>query len=312
MINIIPSAEQLSADDLLIFAQVAQWHSFTLAAERLGRPKSTLSRRISLLEEQLGERLLVRTTRRMTLTEFGEQLLEHAQQVTAEVQAAWALSEQRKVRPSGRLRVSMPSDFANLFLVEMLAAFVALHPQVSLELDLSARRVDLLGEGFDLAVRMGALPDDALLAARRLTVFASGLYAAPEYLLQHGEPKQPSDLQQHQTVRLLTRSGEPAVWQLRKGAGQLQSEQWQGEPASRLSANSLELLMSLASSGVGIVEMPHQFALTSVQAGRLRAVLPGWSAPEHTAWAVFPGRRLMPAKTRAFIDMLYAALNDGS
>ena len=306
MSNIIPLAEQLSADDLLIFAQVAQCHSFTQAAERLGRPKSTVSRRITLLEEQLGERLLVRTTRRMTLTEFGEQLLEHAQQVAAEVQAAWALSEQRKVRPSGRLRVSMPSDFANLFLVEMLAAFVALHPEVSLELDLSARRVDLLGEGFDLAVRMGTLPDDALLAARRLTVFSSGLYASPEYLLRQGEPQLPEDLPQHQAVRLLARSGEQAVWHLHRG-----TEHWQGVSSSRLSANSLELLMSLACSGAGIVEIPHHFALTSVQTGRLRPVLPSWNAPEHTAWAVFPGRRLMPAKTRAFIDMLYAALNDG-
>ena len=305
MSNIVPSSEQLSADDLLVFAHVAQLHSFTQAANRLGRPKSTVSRRITALEEQLGERLFVRTTRRMTLTEFGEQLLEHAQQITAEVQAAWALSEQRKVQPSGRLRVSIPSDFVNLFLVDMLAAFVALHPEVSLELDLSARRVDLLGEGFDLAVRMGALPDDALLTARRLSVFSSGLYAAPEYLLRQGEPLQPDDLQQHQAVRLLTRTGEPATWHLRNGA-----KQWQGVPLGRLSANSPELLMRLACTGVGIVEIPHQFALTSVQAGHLRPVLSSWSAPEHIAWAVFPGRRLMPAKTRAFIDMLHAALNE--
>ncbi|MBM7456815.1 DNA-binding transcriptional LysR family regulator [Oceanisphaera litoralis] len=305
MSNIVPLPEQLSADDLLIFAQVAQLHSFTQAANRLGRPKSTVSRRITVLEEQLGERLFVRTTRRMTLTEFGEQLLDHAQQVTVEVQAAWALSEQRKVLPSGRLRVSIPSDFANLFLVDMLAAFVALHPEVSLELDLSARRVDLLGEGFDLAVRMGALPDDALLTARRLTVFSSGLYAAPEYLLRQGEPQQPDDLQQHQAVRLLTRTGEPARWHLCNGA-----KQWQGVPLGRLSANSPVLLMRLACTGAGIVEIPHQFALTSVQAGHLRPVLSDWSAPEHIAWVVFPGRRLMPAKTRAFIDMLHAALNE--
>lgn len=302
--NIIPSVEQLSADDLLIFAQVAQEQSFTQAARRLARPKSTVSRRISLLEEQLGERLFLRTTRRMTLTEFGEQLLEHAQQVMAEVQAAWALSEGRKARPNGRLRVSMPSDFANVFLVDMLGAFVALHPQVSLELDLSARRVDLLSEGFDVAIRMGALPDDAQLSARRLTVLASGLYAAPSYLFAHGEPQQPQDLSTHQAVRLLTRSGEPAVWQLRKG-----SELWQGIPKGRLSANSPELLMRLACTGAGIVEIPHQLALSSVQLGQLRPVLSAWSGPEHAAWAVFPERRLMPAKTRAFIDMLVVALN---
>lgn len=303
--NIIPSVEQLSADDLLIFAQVAQEQSFTQAATRLARPKSTVSRRISLLEEQLGERLFLRTTRRMTLTEFGEQLLEHAQQVLAEVQAVWALSEGRKARPSGRLRVSMLSDFANVFLVDMLAAFVALHPEVSLELDLSARRVDILGEGFDLAIRMGALPDDANLSARRLTALASGLYAAPSYLLAHGEPQSPEDLSQHQAVRLQTGRGEPVLWQLRKG-----EQHWQGLPTGRLSANSLELLMHLAVTGTGIVEIPHQFVVNSVQLGQLRPVLPNWRGPEHTAWAVFPERRLMPAKTRAFIDMLVVALAD--
>lgn len=303
--NIIPSVEQLSADDLLIFAQVAQEQSFTHAARRLARPKSTVSRRISLLEEQLGERLFLRTTRRMTLTEFGEQLLEHAQQVLAEVQAVWALSEGRKARPSGRLRVSMLSDFANVFLVDMLAAFVALHPEVSLELDLSARRVDILGEGFDLAIRMGALPDDANLSARRLTTLASGLYAAPSYLLAHGEPQSPEDLSLHQAVRLQTGRGEPVLWQLRNG-----EQHWQGLPTGRLSANSLELLMHLAVTGTGIVEIPHQFAVNSVQLGQLRPVLPNWRGPEHTAWAVFPERRLMPAKTRAFIDMLVVALSD--
>lgn len=302
--NIIPSVEQLSADDLLIFAQVAQAQSFTQAAARLARPKSTVSRRISLLEEQLGERLFLRTTRRMILTEFGEQLLEHAQQVMAEVQAVWALSEGRKAKPNGRLRVSMPSDFANVFLVDMLAAFVALHPEVSLDLDLSARRVDLLSEGFDVAIRMGALPDDAQLSARRLTVLASGLYAAPSYLLAHGEPQQPQDLSAHQAVRLLTRNGEPAFWQLRTG-----DQQWQGLPQGRISANSPELLMRLACSGAGIVEIPHQLAVSSVQLGQLRPVLSDWSGPAHTAWAVFPERRLMPAKTRAFIDMLVVALN---
>lgn len=305
MSKIVPLNEQLSADDLLIFAQVAAQQSFTQAALRLNRPKSTVSRRISVLEEQLGERLFVRTTRRMTLTEFGEQLLEHAEQVQAEVSAAWALSEQRKVQPSGRLRVSIPSDFANLFLVEMLAAFSALHPEVSLELDLSARRVDLLGEGFDLAVRMGALPDDSLLAARRLTLFASGLYAAPQYLLQHGEPQQPDDLSVHQALRLLTRSGEPDVWRLEQA-----DAHWEGVPQGRLMANSPELLMRLACEGAGIVALPHRFAAPSVQTGQLRRILPAWSVPGALAWAVFPGRRLLPAKTRVFIDMLHAALSE--
>lgn len=161
------SSDAIDPNDLLIFARVAELGSFSRAADRLGCPKSTVSRRIAGLETQLGERLLQRTTRRQQLTEFGQQLLEHARQVALEVEAVALLREQRQAAPSGRLRVSMPSDFANLFLGDMLAAFVALHPAITLELDLSPRRVDLLAEGIDVAVRIGSLPDDAWLAARR-------------------------------------------------------------------------------------------------------------------------------------------------
>jgi DNA-binding transcriptional LysR family regulator len=296
--------EQYDPNDLLIFAYVADAGSFSRAAERLGLPKSTVSRRIALLEERLGERLMLRTTRRLTLTEFGTQLLEHARQVAIEVDAVKALSEHRQARPSGRLRVSMPNDFATLLLSDMLAAFVALHPAVSLELDLSPRRVDLLGENFDLAVRMGALPDDTLLAARRITVFPSGLYAAPAYLAERGEPEVPDDLAHHDALRLLKGSGEAASWTLLRD-----KERWEGVPPGRATANSPELLIKLACAGVGIAAVPDYFALPSVRQGLLRRVLPAWSLPSHTAWAVFPGRRLMPAKTRAFIDMLEAAMN---
>ena len=295
--------EQYEANDLLIFARVAEAGSFSRAAERIGLPKSTVSRRISLLEERLGERLMLRTTRRLTLTEFGNQLLEHANQVAAEVDAVKALTEHRQARPSGRLRVSMPSDFATLFLTDMLAAFVALHPAVSLELDLSPRRVDLLGENFDLAVRIGALPDDALLAARRIAVFPSGLYAAPGYLAERGVPASPDDLAQHEALRLLRIDGEPASWTLIRD-----KQRWEGVPPGRTAANSPDLLLRLASAGGGIAAIPDFLAAPSVRQGALRRVLPDWCMPSHTAWAVFPGRRLMPAKTRAFIDMLEIAM----
>ena len=295
--------EQYDANDLLIFARVAEAGSFSRAAERIGLPKSTVSRRIALLEERLGERLMLRTTRRLTLTEFGNQLLEHARQVAAEVDSVKALSEHRQARPSGRLRVSMPNDFATLWLTDMLAAFIAMHPAVSLELDLSPRRVDLLGENFDLAVRMGDLPDDSLLAARRIAVFPSGLYAAPGYLAERGEPATPDDLVQHDALRLLRINGEAASWTLLRD-----KQRWEGVPPGRTTANSPELLIRLACAGVGIAAVPDHFAAPSVRQGELRRVLPDWCLPSHTAWAVFPGRRLMPAKTRAFIDMLEIAL----
>jgi DNA-binding transcriptional LysR family regulator len=305
---IVAMVEQSVADidpnDLLAFARVAELGSFSRAAERLGWPKSTVSRRLSALEARLGERLLLRTTRRQSLTEFGLQLLEHARQVALEVEAVQELRERRQAAPSGRLRVSMPSDFANLLLGDMLAAFVALHPAISLELDLSPRRVDLLGEGFDLAVRMGSLPDDAWLAARRLALFSNGLVASPDYLAARGEPQAPSDLSQHDAVRLLGGDGEPARWVLLRG-----EERWEGLPPGRATANSPELLMRLARAGAGIAAVPDYFVAPWLQRGELRRVLPGWHLPSHAAWAVFPGRKLMPPKTRVFIDMLQVALS---
>lgn len=299
--------EQYDANDLLIFARVVELGSFSRAAERIGLPKSTVSRRIGLLEESLGERLMIRTTRRLQLTEFGQVLLEHARQVVAEVEAVSALAQYRQARPSGRLRVSMPSDFANLLLIDMLAAFVALHPAILLELDLSPRRVDLLGEQFDIAIRMGDLPDDALLAARKLSVFTTGLYAAPAYLAERGDPVSPDDLSRHEALRLLGRNGEALKWTLLRGEQRLALD-----PPGRTVANSPELLIRLARAGSGITAVPEYFAAPWVRAGELRRVLPDWCLPSSTAWAVFPGRRLMPAKTRAFLDMLASALPQSS
>jgi DNA-binding transcriptional LysR family regulator len=305
---IVPMTEQsgpgaLDPNDLLIFASVADLGSFSRAADKMGLPKSTVSRRLAALEQRLGERLLLRTTRRQTLTEFGHELLDHARQVALEVQAVAALSERRQAAPSGRLRVSMPSDFANLVLTEPIAAFAAMHPGIQLELDLSARRVDLLGEGFDLALRIGALPDDSLLSARRLTVLSSGLYASPQYLAEFGQPSAPEALGRHSAVRLLVGHGEPLPWSLSWG-----DQQWQGLPPGRISANAPELLMRLARAGAGIAAVPDHIALPDVHRGLLRRVLPDWCLPPVTVSAVFPGRKLMPAKTRAFIDMLQAAL----
>jgi len=303
--NIVPHMEQLNPSDLLIYARVAESGSFSRAGERMGLPKSTVSRRIAQLEEQLGERLILRTTRRLTFTEFGLQLLEHARQVAAEVDAVKALSEHRQAQPSGRLRVSMPSEIATLLLEEMLAAFTAMHPAVSMEMDLSPRRVDLLAEGFDLALRIGELQDDATLVARKLAILSNGLYASPAYLAEHGEPKTPQDLTRHKGVLLLKRNNEPMVWTLVK-----EGERWEGRPPSTFAANSPDLLMRMATLGCGIAAVSDRLTQALVKSGKLRRVLPDCCLPPDTVWAVFAGRRLLPAKTRAFIEMLHAALDD--
>lgn len=291
----------LEPNDLLLFARVVEEGSFSRAAERMGMPKSTLSRRLSALESQLGERLLLRTTRKLTVTDFGNSVLLHAQQLTSEVEATLALAQHRQAEPSGRLRVSMPSDFANEVLGPLLAEFVAKYPAISLELDLSPRRVDLIGENFDVAIRMGDLPDDASLAARRLAVFSVGLYASPGYLAQRGVPPEPEALMEHDALRLLARNGEPAPWLLSRA-----EMRWEGTPPSRATANSPELLLRLARSGAGITMLSDHFVEPYVRSGELVQVLADWNLPAVAAWAVFPGRRLMPTRTRVFLDAMQA------
>ncbi len=295
---------EIDPGDLLLFARIVECGSFSLAAERVQLPKSTVSRRITLLEGKLGERLLQRTTRKLVLTEFGASLLEHAQKVADETEAAGALAQHRQVAPNGLLRVSMPADFANGAVGVMLAAFMERYPAISVELDLSPRRVDLVAEGFDLAVRMGALPDDATLAARRITFSSWALYASPRYTNLRGLPEHPDDLFKHDLLSLPPRVNGLIRWSLTRG-----KTEWARDMPVRLLANSPELLVRMAAAGAGIGASTEGVARPYLQRGELVRVLPDWSFPQVTGWAVFPGRRLMPAKTRVFIDMLEAALN---
>jgi len=339
------------ADDLMLFARVAESGSFSRAAERVQLPKSTVSRRIAALEKRLGERLLQRTTRKLVITEFGQGVLDHARALSEEVDAALAFALSRQARPSGRLRVSMPGDFASTALERPLAAFIRDFPEVSLELDLSPRRVDLIGENFDLAIRMGTLPDDTQLTARRLAVFTTGLYAAPSLLREHGEPLTPDALHTMPALMLLSRSGDAVAWELspRDVAHGARADAVGGDgvdgsgdddnrpvsangpapgdanasapkairtrrstdaplheivPRQHVRANSPDVLIRLARSGAGVVAVADFFAEPYLARGELQRILPAWCLPDAQCWAVFPGRRLMPAKTRAFIDML--------
>ena len=299
----------LDADDLLLFSRVMEAGSFSRAAERMQLPKSTLSRRLSALEERLGEKLLLRSTRRLALTEFGEGVLEHARAVAAEVDGALALALHRQQRPTGRLRVSMPHDIANVALADVISQFALDYPEVQLEIDLSPRRVDLIAEGFDLAVRMGELPEDSQLAARRLALFSSGLYAAPSYLAREGVPQLPEGLASMHGLMILGRNGEPMPWSLRRGEGTEAQQAWRGVPEKRSLVNAPDLLLKLAVAGVGITAVPDHFAREHVERGELVRVLPDWCLPPAPCWAVFPERRLMPLRSRLFIEAMALRLS---
>ncbi len=293
------------ADDLLLFARVMESGSFSRAAERVHWPKSTVSRRIAALETRLGEKLLQRSTRKLTLTDFGAGVLEHARTVAAEVDGALALALHRQSKPSGRLRVSMPADFAQTVAARMLSAFAMQYPEVSLELDLTPRRVDIIGEGFDLAIRMGNLDDDSQLAARRLATTHWGLYASPDYIARVGEPLLPQALDSMHGLMLLARNAEVIPWHLaRDGA-----ETYVSRPAQRTLVNAPSVLMQMAEAGVGIAGVDRLIVREALEQGRLQRVLPDWHLPGSICWAVFPDRRLMPLRTRVFLEMMSALLD---
>ena len=199
----------------------------------------------------------------------------------------------------------MASDLG--VLAPFVAEFLRTYPLITMEIDVSVRTVDLVGENFDVALRVGVGPlkDDASLAARPVLLLQGGLYAAPGYLKKRGLPRAPDGLFEHDAVHGLTKSGEPLRWSLQRG-----NVRWEGVPPARVSTNSPEEVLRLAAEGAGIVLAVHATAKPYVRTGELTRVLPEWAFPPATLWAVFPGRRLMPAKTRVFLDALKAKFDN--
>jgi len=288
--------KNISADDYILFATIVEQESMVRAAEHLGMPKATVSRRLTNLEAALGQRLLLRTTRRLTLTEFGQEFLDHCRRVAEEVATTQDFVRSQEVQPRGRLRVSMPGEYAKQYFSRAIATFTETYPEVQLDLDLTSRRVDLIGERFDLAIRMGTLDNDATLVARKIDEQSFGLYASPIYLALHSAPKLPVDLEQHAAVRLMSARGTAIPWKLMRGKAV-----WEGVPPGRLTLNSLDVIQQLMLDGAGIGALPDRFVAEDVRLKRLVRVLPEWCLPAVPAWAVMPMRRYLPAKTRAFL-----------
>ncbi len=298
--------EQISADDFILFAAIVEQESLVRAAVQLGMPKATVSRRLTNLEATLGQRLLLRTTRRLTLTDFGLEFLDHCRRVAEEAAAAQAFARSQEIVPRGRLRVSMPADYARLYCSRAIATFIETYPEVKLDLDLTSRRVDLIGERFDLAIRMGALENEANLVARRIHEQGFGLYASPIYLALHPAPNSPEDLEHHAAVRLLSARGFALPWKLMCG-----EELWEKVPPGRLTLNSPDVIQQLLLDGAGIGALPDRFALDDVRNKRLLRILPQWRLPAVPAWAVMPMHRFLPSKTRVFIAHLEQFIVEG-
>lgn len=289
----------ISADDYILFATIVEQESLVRAADYLDMPKATVSRRLNNMEAALGQKLLIRTTRRLTITDFGREFLDHCRRVAEEVATAQDFVRSQDAQPRGRLRVSMPGDYARQHFSRAIATFIETYPEIQLDIDLSSRRVDLIGERFDLAIRMGGLDNDATLVARKIDEQRFALYASPIYLALHPAPKHPDDLAHHASVRLLSVQGNAVPWRLMRG-----KTVWEQVPPGRLALNSPDMIQQLMLDGAGIGALPCRFAAEDVRLKRLIQVLPAWSLPVVPAWAVMPMRRYLPAKTRAFLDHL--------
>lgn len=278
---------------MALFVEVVKAKGFRGAAEVLGMPNSTLSRRISALEKFIGLRLLHRTTRKIELTEAGRIYFERCKRIVDEARLAHEQLGEMLASPSGLLRVSLPVDFAVTYLAPLIAEFAGLYPGITFDFDLTPRRVDLVSEPYDVAIRMGESPNSQLIA-RPLASLTPNLYASPGYLELFGEPGSPQELENHECLSIL----KPGAWALNDG------EQTLSVPVhARFTLNSVGMIRRLATLDQGIVLMPEEIVADELEQGRLQRILPVWKGIPMPVYAITE-TRLLPAKTQRFIEFL--------
>ncbi|WP_374556293.1 LysR family transcriptional regulator [Aquitalea pelogenes] len=284
--------------EIRAFVTVAEQGSFAAAADRLDLSRAMVTKLVSALEARLGVRLMHRTTRRLSLTEAGETYLAQGGALLAELEDLDALLSQGASKASGRLRVTAPVSFGMRFLGRAIAGFQRQHPQVEVELSLNDRKVDLVDEGFDLAIRVSNL-DDSSLIARPLAKVRDRLCASPDYLLRHGVPQHPDELAQHDCL-IYTLINQPHLWEYQGPDGQPGRVRIKGS----LRANNGDILTDAAVHGMGITRQPEFLLQQALESGQLQTILDDyrWSCLDVSA--VYPVRRHVPGKVRVFVDFL--------
>ena len=282
------------------FVRVVDSGSFTRAAERLGVTRAAVSKHVRQLEEHLGVRLLNRTTRQVALTETGATFYERATSILDDMAEAELAASRLNEEPRGVLRVAAPMSFGTLHLADAIGDFMTQWPDVSVQLSLNDRFVDLIEEGFDVGVRIGKLSDSSLIA-RKIATMPIVLCAAPDYLRKRGAPETPDDLRKHDCLHYgnLETGGS---WKLEDRSGATRSV----NITSRICVNNGDVLRKVALAGQGIALLPSFLILDDVQAGTLAQVLPAYTAPEASLYAIYPPNRYLAAKVRVFIDHLVA------
>jgi DNA-binding transcriptional LysR family regulator len=283
-------------EDMRLFQEVLDAGSFTAAAERLDTSKQLVSRKLMALEERLGVRLLNRTTRKLSPTPLGLAYLERAREIVAAVEEAEDAISRQGARPRGTLRISAPMSFGTLHLAPLLPRFLHAYPDVQLALDLNDRAVDLVGEGYDLALRIGQLAESSLVA-RRIALTQMVTCASPDYLAHHGAPADPAALREH--ACLLYGHGRTGLWTFQREGRALSVE-----VSGRLRANNGEVLCEAAMQGEGIAHLPHFLVRAGLEDGRLQQVLTAFAPPALPISVLYPQHRQSSTLVRAFVDFL--------
>jgi DNA-binding transcriptional LysR family regulator len=295
-------ASDVNLNRLAVFVALVRAGSFTAAAQQLGTTKAMVSQHLARLEEELGVTLLVRSTRKMSLTDAGERFHEDCARVMADAESAIARLGECRDTPMGVLRVAAAGDHGPTIVAPALAAFAERYPQVSVELVVGDGIVDLIAERFDLSIRLGWLRDSSLRAAK-LASFRQCLVASPAYVAKHGTPATPADLAAHRWITLTILSA-PTRWTFTDASGNEHSVQTR----SAATANTTLAAYGFVAAGMGISVLPDYVVKADLDAGRLVSLLPAFRLPEGGVHAVYPGRQ-PSVKVRAFIDLLRERLS---
>jgi DNA-binding transcriptional LysR family regulator len=289
-------------EGLAIFAKVVEIRSFAGAAAELKLSKATVSKAISRIEARLGTRLINRTSRRFALTDAGRQLAGRAAHILAEGEAAEDDALAQATVPRGLVRLAAPMSFGVLHVAPLLPEFLAIYPEVSVDLHLSDALVDLVGEGFDAAVRIAALPDSSLVA-RRICDMPRSLVGSPTYLNKHGRPKHPLHLAEHRCIGYSYTRG-PETWRFAKD-GKSASVR----PSGPLRVNNGDAMMPALIAGTGLGILPEFILRDALAAGRLEKLLPDWSLPSGAVYWVTPPGGPRPKRVEVLGDFLFAKLS---
>ncbi|MBL7003503.1 MAG: LysR family transcriptional regulator [Gammaproteobacteria bacterium] len=292
-------------EEIEAFVQVVEHQSFTKAAELLEIAKSSLSRRVNELEKRLGVQLLQRTTRKLFLTEQGEQFYQRCLQILSDINEAEDTLRDAQNEIKGRIKIAIPLSFGNKILSKLLSDFIKKHPQIDLQVDLNDRQINLVEDGFDLAIRIGELSDSSLIA-RKLGSTKLITCASKEYIQLNGLPKTPEELKRHQGL-FYTNTSAQSLWQY-----QVNGTTNHYIPQKILSANNGAFLGRAAINGLGIIHSPDFIVRNALKRGELQVMLSEYEILDIGIYAVFPPGRLIPKRLYALVDFIKQSFQDSA